>query len=56
MNIIYFVIGKNPLPHAQTCFSIYLFLNQTNSTDRVYVITDDPERSRLLLKMSITKF
>ncbi len=43
MNILYLVIGENPLYHAQTCFSIYSFLNQTDATDRVYVITDAPE-------------
>jgi lipopolysaccharide biosynthesis glycosyltransferase len=54
MNILYLVIGKNPLHHAQTCFSIYSFLNQTDVTDRVYVITDAPEfYNRLSEKINI---
>lgn len=54
MNILYLVIGENPLHHAQTCFSIYSFLNQTDATDRVYVITDAPEfYERLSEKINI---
>ncbi|MCX6296448.1 MAG: hypothetical protein NTX97_10350, partial [Bacteroidetes bacterium] len=54
MNILYLVIGENPLHHAQTCFSIYSFLNQTNATDRVYVITDVPDfYNRLSEKINI---
>jgi len=54
MNILYLVIGKNPLHHAQTCFSIYSFLNQTDANDRVYVITDAPEFNiRLAEKINI---
>lgn len=54
MNILYLVTGKNPLHHAQTCFSIYSFLNQTEVHDRVYVVTDAPEfYSRLNPKINI---
>ena len=43
MNILYLVIGKDPLHHVQTYFSICSFLRQTDIHDRVYVMTDAPE-------------
>ena len=54
MNILYLVIGKKPLHHAQTYFSIYSFLNQTDAHDRIYVITDAPDfYNRLGKKINI---
>lgn len=54
MNILYLVIGENPLYHAQTCFSIYSFLNQTDAHDRIYVITDAPNfYNRLKKKINV---
>lgn len=56
MNILYLVTGKNPLHHAQTYFSMYSFLNQTEVHDRVYVITDAPEfYERLQSKINIIR-
>ena len=42
MNIVYFVIGGNPVIHMQVSFSIRTFLAQTCNDDIIYVVTDTP--------------
>ena len=54
MNILYLVFGDVQRNHSQAYFSICSFLGQTESSDRVFVMTDMPKYySRLGDKIKI---